>query len=162
MILAAVGLTFLIKRNALLGAGSLLTFLAFYYFIASYPDWDGISSFGNRFFVSLSPIFILGLAALLSSFSSWLGKTTRAAAIACPVLALLIAWNLGFIFQWGTHMVPARGEISWSTMVHNQFVEVPRRMTHGLETYFTNRGQMMLHIEQQDIEQQKTYEAPGK
>ncbi|MGA7792813.1 MAG: glycosyltransferase family 39 protein [Candidatus Acidiferrales bacterium] len=161
LILAVVGLAFLAKRDALLGAGCLLTFLAYYYFIASYPDWDGLSSFGNRFFVSLTPIFILGLAALLSSFSSWLGKTTRAVAIASPVLALLIAWNLGFIFQWGTHLVPARGEISWSTMVHNQVIDVPLRMTQALENYFIDRGEMMLHIEQEDIEQQKL-EKPGE
>jgi hypothetical protein len=154
LILAVVGLVFLIQRDALLGAGCLLTFLAYNYFIASYPDWDGLSSFGNRFFVSLTPIFILGLAALLSSFSGWLGKTTRAVAVTCPVLALLIAWNVGFIFQWGTHMVPARGEISWSMMVHNQ-VDVPLRMTQSLETYFIHRGEMMQHIEQEDIEQQK-------
>ncbi len=78
LILATVGLFFLIKRNALLGAGSLLTFAVYYYFIASYPDWDGLSSFGNRFFVSLTPIFILGLAALYSSFSHWVGKPSRA------------------------------------------------------------------------------------
>ena len=160
LILAAVGLPFLFKRDTMLGAGSILTFLAFSYFIASYPDWDGLSSFGNRFFVSLTPIFILGLAALLSSFSSWLGKTMHAVAIACPVLALLIAWNVGFIFQWGTHMVPARGEISWRTMVRNQFAEVPLRMTHGLETYFTRRSEMMLHMEQEDIEQQKIHDVP--
>ncbi len=162
LFLAAVGLPFLIRRDVLLGAGSLLTFLAFYYFIASYPDWDGLSGFGNRFFVSLTPIFILGLAALLSSFSGWLGKTTRALAVASPVLMLLIAWNVGFIFQWGTHMVPARGGISWSTMVHNQLVEVPRRMTRSLETYFLHRGEMMQHIEQEDIEQQKLGSAPGE
>ena len=155
LILACVGLPFLIKRDTLLGVGSLFTFLAYYYFIASYPDWDGLSSFGNRFFVSLTPIFILGLAALLGSFSSWLGKSTRAVAIAYTVLALLIVWNIGFIFQWGTHMVPARGEITWKTMVHNQIVEVPLRMTHGLENYFSHRGEMMRHIEQDDIEQLK-------
>jgi hypothetical protein len=155
LILAAMGFPFLIKRDALLGVGSLLTFLAFYYFIASYPNWDGISSFGNRFFISLTPIFILSLAALLSSYSSWLGKTTHAIAVVSPVLALLIAWNVGFIFQWGTHMIPARGEIPWGTMVHNQFVEVPRRMTHGVETYFIHRGDMMRNIEQEDIQQQK-------
>jgi hypothetical protein len=154
LLLGLTGLPILIKRDALLGEGALLTFVAFYYFIASYPDWAGISSFGNRFFVSLTPIFILGLAALLSSFSSWLGSSKRAAAIACPVLALLVLWNAGFIFQWGTHMVPARGEISWSAMVHNQVVEVPLRITHSLETYFTRRGEMMQHIEQEDIEQQ--------
>ena len=70
-------------------------------------------------------------------------------------LLLFALWNLAFIFQWGTHMVPARGEISWSDMVHNQFVEVPRQMTHNLETYFLHRGEMMQHIEQEDIEQQK-------
>jgi hypothetical protein len=162
LILAAVGLPFLVKRDALLGTGSLLTFLAFYYLIASYPDWDGIASFGNRFFVSLTPIFILGLAAMLSALSSRLGQTPHAVAVACPVLALLIAWNLGFIFQWGTHMVPARGEISWSAMVHNQFVEVPHRMTHSLETYFTRRGEMMQHIEKEDIQQQKLERARGE
>ncbi len=162
LILAVVGLPFLIKRDALLGAGSLLAFLAFYYFIASYTNWDGISSFGNRFFVSLTPIFVLGLAALLCSFSSWMGKTTHALAVACPMLALLIVWNAGFIFQWGTHMVPARGEISWSAMIRNQFVEVPRRMTQNLETYFIHRGDMMRNIERGDIEQQKLERAPGE
>ena len=160
LILAVVGLPILVKTDTLLGVGSVLTFLAFYYFIASYPDWAGISSFGNRFFVSLTPIFILGLAALLSSFAKWLGRTTRAVAIACPVLAMLILWNVGFIFQWGTHMVPARGEISWRTMIHNQFVEVPLRVTHDLESYFTRRGEMMQHIEQGDIEQQKIHGEP--
>jgi hypothetical protein len=162
LILAVAGLAFLIRRDALLGAGSLLTFLAFYYLIASYPDWDGISSFGNRFFVSLTPIFILGLAALLGSFSSWMGKTTRAIAVSCSVLALLVVWNAGFIFQWGTHMVPARGEISWSAMVRNQVVDVPFRMTHSLETYFTRRDEMMQNIEQEDIEQQKLQEKRGE
>jgi len=59
-------------------------------------------------------------------------------------------------------MVPARGEISWGTMVHNQFVEVPQRMAHTLETYFTRRGEMMQHIEQEDIEQQKLEGKPGE
>src|SRR5579862_1147085 len=162
LILAVVGLLILIKRDALLGAGSLVTFLVYYYFIASYPDWDGLSSFGNRFFISLTPIFILGLAALLSSFSSWLGKTTRAIAVACPILALFIAWNIGFIFQWGNHMVPARGEISWSKMVHNQFVEVPQRMADSLESYFMHRGEMMQHIEQEDIQQQNLGDKRGE
>jgi hypothetical protein len=162
LLLAVVGLPFLIKRDFLLGAGSLVAFVAFYYFIASYPDWDGISSFGNRFFVSLTPIFVLGLAALLSSFSSWAGQAKRAAAVAYGAVALLVVWNAGLIFQWGTHMVPARGEISWKAMVHNQVAEVPLRLTHSLDNYFTNRGEMMKHIEQQDIEQQNLGEKRGE
>ncbi|HEX3376292.1 MAG TPA: glycosyltransferase family 39 protein [Candidatus Acidoferrales bacterium] len=153
LIFAVAGLPFLIKRDVLLGLGSIITFISFYYFIASYPDWDGISSFGNRFFVSLTPIFIFGLAALIASLAEWLGKTTRALTLAGPALALLIIWNLAFIFQWGTHMVPARGEISWSVMIHNQFAAVPQRLTQDLKIYFLNRGEMMKEIEQKDLEQ---------
>ena len=152
---AVVGLFSLYRRNALLGAGSILTFLAYYYFIASYPDWDGISSYGNRFFISLTPIFILGLAALLDAFSRLFAKTAFAAGVTVAVIALLTAWNVGLIFQWGTHLVPARGEISWPDMIHNQIVVVPLRMKHHLETYFLHRSEMMQQIEQKDIEQQK-------
>jgi len=153
--LATIGLFFLMKRNVLLGAGSLLTFLVFYYFIASYPDWDGLSSFGNRFFVSLTPIFILGLTALFNASSDWMGKASRAAVVAGVAVLLFTAWNLAFMFQWGTHMVPARGEISWAEMIDNQFVNVPLRLTHSLESYFLHRQDMMRHIEQEDLEQQK-------
>jgi hypothetical protein len=162
LLLAVAGLPFLIKRDRLLGEGALLVFLAYYYFIASYPDWDGLSSFGNRFFVSLTPIFILGLTALLSSFSSWFVKPARAFAIACPVIGLLIAWNVGLIFQWGTHMIPARGPISWSSMVRQQVYGTPLHITHSLETYFTRRSEMMQHIEQEDIEQQQLGQKPGE
>jgi hypothetical protein len=155
LFLAVVGLFFLARRDALLGSGSILAFLAFYYFIASYPDWDGLSSYGNRFFVSLTPIFVLGLAALLSAFSRAVMIPARAAALATTVIVLLVAWNFGFIFQWGMHMVPARGPISWSEMAHNQFVGVPVRMRHSLDTYLLHRKDMMKQIEQEDIEQQK-------
>ena len=153
--LAIIGLFFLVKKNSLLGAGAILTFLAYYFFISSYPDWDGMSSFGNRFFISLTPIYVLGLAALLSSFSRWVGKTSRAMALSGTAVALLSLWNIAFIFQWGTHMVPARGEISWSQMAHNQVVGVPLHLTRTLETYFLHRQDMMRDIERQDIEQLK-------
>jgi len=160
LFLAIAGLFFLAKRDSLLGTGSILTTLAYYYFIASYPDWDGLSSYGNRFFISLTPVFILGLAALLSAFSQWVGKTSRAVALSRTAIAMFVLWNIGFIFQWGTHLVPARGEISWSEMAHNQLVAVPLRLTRSLETYFLHRQDMMRHIEREDIEQQRVRPMP--
>ncbi len=53
--------------------------------------------------------------------------TNRDGALGTAV-ALLVAWNLAFIFQWGTHLVPARGPIVWSEMIHNQFAVVPREI----------------------------------
>jgi hypothetical protein len=157
---AVIGLFSLAKRDPLLGTGSIMTFLAYFYFIASYPDWDGLSSYGNRFFVSLTPVFVLGLAALLSALSQWIGKSSRAVALSGTAIAILVLWNVGFIFQWGTHLVPARGEISWREMAHNQFVGVPLRMTRSLQTYFLHREDMMQHIEQEDMEQQKAHRIP--
>jgi hypothetical protein len=139
-----------------------LATVAFYYVISSYPFWDGLASYGNRFFISLTPVFIFGLALLLQRVGGLFRSFRLAYATQGLVLALFVLWNLGFIFQWGMHMVPARGEISWSAMVHNQFVEVPQRMTQSLENYFLHRGEMMQHIEQEDIEQQKLGRAPGE
>jgi hypothetical protein len=129
--------------------------LAFYYVISSYPDWDGFSSFGNRFFISLTPMFVLGLALLLERTGKFFRSPRLAHVTQVSLLGLFALWNIGFIFQWGTHMVPARGEISWREMIHNQVVVVPLRLTHSLGTYFLHRKDMMQHIEQEDIEQQK-------
>lgn len=128
---------------------------AFFYVISCYPYWDGLASFGNRFFISLTPVFVFGLGSLLDG-AGRLFRSFRYVRLAQGlVLAFFVLWNLAFIFQWGTHMVPARGEISWDVMVHNQVVDVPLRMTHDLQAYFLHRADLMQQIEQEDIEQQK-------
>ena len=117
---------------------------AFFYVISSYPFWDGLSSYGNRFFISLTPVFAFGLAHLLEELGL-LFRHRLAYATQRIALALFVLWNLGFIFQWGTHMVPARGKISWSAMVHNQVTKVPQEMARSLDSYFTHRGELMQH-----------------
>ncbi|HEV2489385.1 MAG TPA: hypothetical protein VGT03_06235 [Candidatus Acidoferrales bacterium] len=159
LILASLGLIPLVRRDQKLGATLLACALAFYFVIASYPDWDGISSYGNRFFISLTPIFVLGLAASLAAFeqasrnsrSAWLG--------AAALTALLALWNGGFIFQWGMHMIPDRGAISWNDMANNQFRAVPEEMASSLKRYFTHRSEMMQGIEKQDLQQLREQEA---
>jgi hypothetical protein len=129
--------------------------LAFYYFIASYPDWAGISSYGSRFFVSLTPLFILGLGVFLDRFTR-IFRTRRAAlAAACVFLACFVFWNAGLMFQWGTHLIPARGTISFPQMIRNQFLVVPRQITMQFEKYLFGRKAMMQQIEQRDLEQLK-------
>jgi hypothetical protein len=132
---------------------------AFYALIAFYPDWDGLSSFGNRFFVSLTPVFVLGLAAFFESLSNvWMSR--RAMAIAAGLTSVLIVWNLGLIYQWGTHLIPARGPISWRTAAYNQVAVVPVQATRTLKNYLTNRGKLMDRIEQEDVKQLKST-SPG-
>lgn len=162
LVLALVGLVLLLRRDTSLAAYLIIAFLGLYYLIAIDPCWDGISSFGNRFFISLTPMFVLGLAVFFSEFAKWVKGARQGLAIVSPVTALLILWNLAFMFQWGTHMVPARGPISWKQMVRNQFTAVPLRAASGVAAYFENRAALMLHIEQDDIRQLKERESRGR
>jgi hypothetical protein len=151
LLLAVVGLFFLRRSDPNLGLYSIVVFAAFLYTIGCYADWHGLSSFGNRFFVSLTTLFILGLAA----FFDWLARTwneRRASFVAPIITALFIAWNMGLMFQWGTHLIPARGPISWRNTAYNQVAVVPVQMGRTLANYLTQRRQLMQHIEEEDME----------
>ena len=160
VILAVAGLFVFRQRQPDVGTPILAAVLAFYLLIACYPDWDGISSYGNRFFVSLTAPFILGLSVLLDRIAAFF-RSLRAAQITASLLvACLVLWNMAFLFQWGTHLIPARGPIVWSEMMHNQFFVVPREISAKLEIYLFHRANLMRQIEQRDIEQMNKPPAP--
>lgn len=151
--LACIGVAFFALRNPRVGGAILASMLAFYFFIACYPDWAGISSFGNRFFISLTPIFVVGLSVFFDRAARFFASQRTAIATLGTATALLVVWNMAFIFQWGTHLVPARGPIVWSEMIHNQFAVVPREIAAKAESYLFHRSNLMQQIEQRDIEQ---------
>jgi hypothetical protein len=160
LLLAVVGLFFFQRRERILGADLIIVFATFLYVIGCYADWDGLSSFGNRFFVSLSPVFILGLAA----FFDWFARTWKdkgAGVIASCMTCVFIIWNLGLIFQWGTHLIPARGPISWREASYNQVAVVPVRVGRNLKAYFAGRKELMGRIEEEDMKQLKSRQAEG-
>jgi hypothetical protein len=155
VILAAAGLLFFGWRERGVGTPILAAVLTFYLLIACYPDWDGISSYGNRFFISLTAPFILGLSVLFDRAARWFRSSRAALATVWSAVACLIVWNMAFVFQWGTHLVPARGPIVWSEMIHNQFFVVPREVSGKLQMYLFHRASLMRQIEDRDIEQMK-------
>ena len=159
---AIFGLILFCRRDRLFGSGLLLSLLAYYYFIASYPVWDGETSFGNRFFISFTPAFIIGLATTFDCFVLWYKRDLRARVILGGAVAILVVWNLGFMYQWGTQMLPSRGPILWSKMVYNQFTVVPQRIPSGLEAYFLRRKTMMRQLEQQNLKALRQYEQQQK
>jgi hypothetical protein len=160
LLLATVGLVWFRWREPRVGTPLLAATLAFYVFIACYPDWAGISSFGNRFFVSLTPLFILGLSVFLERASALFRNQRAAIATASVVLAAFMLWNAEFMFQWGAHLVPPRGPISWSTMIRNQFTVAPRQLKNLLQNYLFHRHDLMRQIEDSDIDQLKKQSAP--
>lgn len=161
LILAVAGLFFLRRNGRALGLYLAGVFAAMLYTIGCYQNWDGLASFGNRFFTSLTPLFILGLAALFDWLSrAW--QERRAAVVASAATAVFIMWNLGLIFQWGTHLIPARGPISWREAAYNQVAVVPVQAAHSVKNYFWHRRRMMNRIEEEDVKQLNSQPTEGK
>lgn len=148
---ALVGIILFFRKDRFLAASLVVVFISFCSVIASYPHWDHGSSFGNRFFVSLTAVFVLGLASALDQIGqAW--QSHRAAVFVVALTGLMIVWNWGLIFQWGTHLIPARGPISWRAVARNQ-LGVPAKVTYSVEDYFLRRGHMMHQIETEDAKQ---------
>jgi hypothetical protein len=160
LMLAVIGVGLLARRdrNLALGLGAVL--LLYLYLIGCYQDWDGLASYGNRFFVSLTPIFVIGLAA----FFDWLASALQersAAWTAGVATAALIAFNFGLIFQWGVHLIPARGPISWREAAYNEVAVVPAMAVGIMKDYATGRSELMKHIEEQDVRQLTSDQSKG-
>lgn len=138
LLLAVAGLFALWRSDRNLGGACLLTTLAFYLLISVYPWWYGVYSFGNRFFISLTPVFVLGLAALFS----WAAKlwTSPRAAVQrlVPLTALLILWNLGLLYQWSHYIFfpDGVGQVSWSEVLYNQVHVVPEAVARSVSAKF--------------------------
>ena len=160
LLLAIAGLYLFYRREPSVGAPLLAGLFAFYLFISCYPDWAGISSYGNRFFISLTSLFILGLAVFFDRTAQLFRSRRAALAAAVGLLAVSSLWNAGLIFQWGAHLVPARGPVSFSEIIHNQFFVVPRRLSADLQFYLFRRKALMQQIEDRDVEQLKKDPSP--
>jgi hypothetical protein len=155
LVLAVAGIFFAAGRFRSVGVSVLCVLLTFYYFMASYPDWPGISSYGNRFFVSLTVFFVLGLASFFDSTASVLRGERQAATCFTVVTIIFVLWNLGLIFQWGSHMIPARGAVSWRQVAQNQLYGVPKQLGAQMKAYLFRRKETLHQIEQRDLEQLK-------
>lgn len=155
LVLSAVGLFLFAVKLPRIGVPFFAGAVAFYLCISIYPDWAGIASFGNRFFISLTALFVLGLASLLERLAERFAQPRAVLLASSTLLAGLTLWNLGLIYQWGTHLIPVRGPISFREATHNQFFVVPAELTSQLRSYLFRRGDMMQQIERRDIEQQK-------
>jgi hypothetical protein len=153
LLLSVAGLALLCRREPVSGAGLLAAFACTYYVVACYEAWHGISSFGNRFFVCLTPAFVVGAAVALEAAHQWLAPRLPAAAawpaVTAPV-AVLAAWNAGLIFQWGTSMVPRQGPVDFAVVARNQATTVPRRIADQALRYLASRQQTMREQERKD------------
>jgi len=149
LILAVVGLFLLRKSDRVLSYGLLGILLAFTYFIGCYEYWHAQPSFGNRFFITFTVVFVLGLGALLNEFERMPLKRLALAGT-LTVTSLFIVWNFGVMYQFAFLLPPARkGEtVSWSQVVHNQVTVVPGQVSRLVKASLEQRLGIKLSDEQ--------------
>ncbi|MFZ0820469.1 MAG: hypothetical protein WAM91_10390, partial [Candidatus Acidiferrales bacterium] len=82
LVFAIAGLFFSCSYDRKFAAYLGLISLIFFYVISCYASWDGLSSFGNRFFISLGSVFIIGLAMFFDHLSRWMKSERKAGLIA--------------------------------------------------------------------------------
>ena len=122
VMLAALGLPWLLKRDRLLGWVAVVTLILALYVNASSVRWWGGHGFGGRRFVSYMPFLVIGLSAFLASPA----LASRTALVRILSIFLIVS-NVLFLLQYqlfmrGFHdIVPVYPEDVW-TVFAERFV----------------------------------------
>jgi hypothetical protein len=99
---AALGLTFFVKKDRRFGLLAILTCVLHAYIYSCWSVWWTGVGFSNRFFVELSPFFVLGLAALMEKT---IRKVMSRDAVV-TICSLFVVWNLFLIGEYRANIVP--------------------------------------------------------
>lgn len=162
ILLAVIGLVRLWRIDPGVAGPIWLTLGLFYYAVASFVNWHGNSAYGNRFFVALTAFFTVGLAVLLD----WLlgasptrarPRSVRRLGLVAASLAVLVGWNVGLMFQWGTNLVPNRGPVDLAVVARNQVTVVPAGLVDFVVRYFTARERVVREVEERDLAELPLY-----
>ncbi len=104
------------------------------YVSGSVESWTVAGAFGQRRFVALTPILVVGIAALLPPPGA--GPVRR---WSCALVAVLaIWWNLGLMAQFGLHLMD-RQRLSLADNARITFLELPRMAPSIIVRYLTDR-----------------------
>src|SRR5690606_7045137 len=104
------------------------------YVSGSVESWTVAGAFGQRRFVALTPILVVGIAALLPPPGA--GHVRR---WSCALVAVLaIWWNLGLMAQFGLHLMD-RQRLSLTDNARITFLELPRMAPSVIVRYLTDR-----------------------
>ena len=139
VLLALAGLVVLAARldraHRAIAAGLLVMTAVQVYVAGSVESWTVAGAFGQRRFVALTVILVIGLAALLTSVAP---RRLVAAPVAVAVAAACW-WNIGLMAQFGAGMMN-RQRLEPARIAYNTFVVMPRALPDLVWRYFFDRA----------------------
>jgi hypothetical protein len=100
------------------------------YINGAVESWTVAGSFGQRRFVELTPILVIGLAAL---------TTVSSRTLVWSAVAICVWWNLGLLLQFGTHRMD-RSRLTLGDNARQTFIELPMEAPSLAWRYLTNRS----------------------
>ncbi|MBI3932558.1 MAG: hypothetical protein HY317_04025 [Acidobacteria bacterium] len=136
LLVSAAGLVFAVKRRPEATLLLLLGLAAQAWINGSVESWHQAGAFGARRFVSATPVFAWGLAALVAA---GLGRARAATAIG---LALAVWWNVSLVVQFGLRLMD-RQRLEWPRVAINQVTLVPQRAGRAAWLFFTDRERLV-------------------
>ena len=136
---AGVGLLVLLRR---LPADARIVGIAFVvmaalqiYIAGSVDSWTVAGAFGQRRFVALTSVLVVGLAAVVA-----VAREVRWQRVALGVvLAAATWWNVALIVQFGAGMMD-RQRLEPARIAYNTFIVVPRALPGLAWRYLTDRA----------------------
>ena len=125
LLLAPIGLFIFSRRNRSLALGMGLSWVALTYIVGANLAWWAGASFGNRYFLGLTPFFAVMLAALLQHSFYWLLAVTPC-----------IVWSFGLWLQTldGTLKIGEASFYSLQSLALNQ-INAPRNLPLLIEPF---------------------------
>jgi hypothetical protein len=137
-VLAIAGLVILALRGQQdarrLGWCALLMVVAQVYVSGSVESWKVAGAFGQRRFVAITVLLVIGLGTLLRAIPS--GRPPRLAA--ALVLALCVWWNLALTALFGTGLMD-RQRLQLTRNAYDAFVTIPRMAPDLVWRYLIRR-----------------------
>ncbi|HEX5069093.1 MAG TPA: hypothetical protein VFV78_02670 [Vicinamibacterales bacterium] len=103
------------------------------YSSGSVESWTVAGSFGQRRFVAITPLLVLGLAGLFALVQATWPRRALAA-----VIALCIWWNLGLMAQFGLHRMD-RQQLTLMDNARATFVDLPLEAPQLVWRYLFDR-----------------------
>jgi hypothetical protein len=134
-VLAVIGLFLLLAaRTHVVGACMLLMAALQVYISGAVESWTVAGAFGQRRFVALTILLVVGLAAVRASV------TGRAATLMTnTAVALCVWWNVALMAEFGTSMMD-RQRLELRKNAYDAFVTLPRAAPDLVYRYFTQRA----------------------